>query len=236
MPTPEETLQLLEHGEMSSLELSPVGSNYTFLASIKNGAHRCKAIYKPRDGEIPLWDFPGGTLYRREYQAYLLSQVLGWDFIPTTIVRDGPYGIGSVQLYVEHDPRVNYFVLKDSNPQALKTIACFDLIGNNTDRKASHCIQDAVGKVWGIDHGLTFHQVLKVRTVIWDFGGEPIPDPLLDDLAVFQKNLENPTGALAELVDLSEREETEALAQRVAWVLEVREYPAMRPRPRLWRP
>ena len=123
---------------------------------------------------------PGGrgTLYKREYGAYLLSQVLGWNFIPLTIVRDGPYGIGSVQQYVDHDPRLNYYTLSDADAEELRMIACFDMVANNTDRKANHVLVDGDGKLWGIDQGLTFHSDTKIRTVIWDFGGEPIPKPL----------------------------------------------------------
>ena len=102
---------------------------------------------------MPLWDFPKGTLYKREFGAYLLSQVLGWDFIPRTIVRDGPYGIGSVQEYVDHDPRLNYYTLGEGDAEDLRMICCFDLVSNNTDRKANHVLVDENGKLWGIDQG-----------------------------------------------------------------------------------
>ena len=209
------------------MELSPWGSNYTFLAKVHNGSSECRAVYKPRDGEIPLWDFPRGTLYKREYAAYLLSQILGWDFIPLTIIRDGPHGVGSLQLFVEHDPRINYFTIRESNGDALRMFACFDLVTNNTDRKASHCIEGPDGKIWGIDHGLTFHSVVKVRTVIWDFGGEAIPESLLKALSAFLEKLKNPKGRVRELVSLLDGEEVAALAQRIAWLLEVREYPGL---------
>ena len=227
MQSQQETVQLLRRGEITSLELSPFGSNYTFMVKVLDGAGECGAVYKPRDGEIPLWDFARGTLYRREYTAYLLSQILGWGFIPPTVIRDGPYGIGSLQLFVDHDPRINYFTLRETHRDALRLIACFDLVSNNTDRKASHCIQGLDGKVWGIDHGLTFHSVVKIRTVIWDFGGEPIPEPLLSDLSALLEKLKEPTGMLKELVSLSDKGEVEALIQRIAWVLEVRKYPEL---------
>lgn len=231
MRSQQETLQLLQQGEIDSLELSPWGSNYTFLVTVRYDSRECKAVYKPRDGEVPLWDFPRGTLYRREYAAYLLSQILGWDFIPLTIIREGTYGIGSVQLYMEHDPRINYFGIRESHCDALRAIACFDLVSNNTDRKASHCIQASDGKIWGIDHGLTFHSVVKVRTVIWDFGGQPIPQPLLNDLRALQEKLRNPAGQVQELVSILDKEEVEALERRIEWLLEVREYPGLgRPR------
>ena len=99
--------EIICNGEIVSCELAPVGSNYTFLVQLQLGVDTSLGIYKPRDGESPLWDFPRGTLYKREYAAYLLSQILGWDFIPFTIIRDGPYGIGTVQRFVEHDPKQN---------------------------------------------------------------------------------------------------------------------------------
>ena len=156
---------------------------------------------------------PRGTLYKREYAAYLLSHILGWDFIPLTVTRDGPHGVGSLQLFVDHDPVVNYFTLKDSDTDALKMIACFDLVTNNTDRKAVHCIKGHDGKVWGIDHGLTFHSDLKVRTVIWDFAGEPIPPQLLSTLSSFQKQFKRPQGKVRELAKLLENDEVEALTR-----------------------
>ena len=209
------------------MELSPWGSNYTLLVKVHNGSGECQAVYKPRDGEAPLWDFPSGTLYKRECAAYLLSRILGWDFIPLTIIRDGPYGVGSLQLLVEHDPRINYFDIRESDSDALRMIACFDLVANNADRKPVHCIQSPDGKIWGIDHGLTFHSELKVRTAIWDFGGEAIPDSLLKAVTSLQEGLKNPSGMVRGLVSLLSKEEVAALKQRMAWVLEAREYPAL---------
>ena len=225
MSLDQNTHLLLRHGEISTPKLSPWGSNYTFLVEVANGSRQCKAIYKPRDGEAPLWDFPSGTLYKRELAAYLLSQILGWDFIPFTLIRDGPYGIGSVQLYVEHDPAIHYFTLKDSHADALRVISCFDLVANNTDRKAGHCIQGSEGKIWGIDHGLTFHSDTKIRTVIWDFAGEPIPEHLANVLPGLLEQLEHPTGQVEELVQLLHPGEADALKDRIEWVLEAREYP-----------
>ena len=227
MCSQQETLQLLRQGEITSLVLAPFGSNYTFLVKVGNGSGECRAVYKPRDGETPLWDFPDGTLYKREYAAYLFSQILGWDFIPPTVIRDGPYGVGSLQLFVDHDPRINHFTIRESHGDALRMIACFDLATNNADRKASHCIQGTDGKIWGIDHGLTFNSVVKVRTTIWEFGGEPIPDPLQEDLSALPEVLKNPTGMVRELVDLLVKQEVAALELRIAWLLEVREYPAL---------
>jgi len=225
--------QLLEHGTIVSSNLVLWGSNYTFLVKVCDGAgEECRAVYKPRDGEAPLWDFPNGTLYKREYAAYLLSQVLGWDFIPLTMMREGPYGIGSLQLYVEHDPRATYFTIRESHGDSLKVISCFDLVTNNADRKANHCILDNDGKVWGIDHGLTFHQEVKLRTVIWEFGGQPIPPGLLADMASLEKSLANPIGMLSEMVDLLQPREVKALSQRVRWLLVEGIFPGLYRQPR----
>jgi len=221
------TLDLLQNGEFVSCELTPLGSNYTFVSCIQLGDRTGRAIYKPRDGEVPLWDFPRGTLYKREVAAYLLSEILGWDFIPLTIIREGPYGVGSVQLYVDHDPSLNYHTLTDADADALRLIACYDLVANNTDRKANHVLVDANRKLWGIDQGLTFHADTKIRTCIWDFCGEPILQPQLDALASLFKQLPRPQARLQELLDLLLPEEVEALHQRLRWVLTEKVYPGL---------
>ena len=221
------TSELIQHGEIVSCQLTPAGSNYTFLTQLELDGRTGMAIYKPRDGEAPLWDFPSGTLYKREYAAYLLSQILGWEFIPYTIIRDGPYGIGSVQQFIEHDPRQNYYTLQEETGPQLQTIACFDLVANSTDRKANHLIMGEDGKLWSIDHGLTFHSDLKIRTVIWDFSGEPIPKKHMFTLRRFQKQLRHPRGQLQELLDLLLPEEVSALSSRVQWVLEEGDYPGL---------
>lgn len=223
---------LLQYGEFLSCELTPAGSNYTFLAELAHNGRYGRAIYKPAQGEIPLWDFPTGTLYKRECAAYLLSRALGWDFIPLTIIRDGPYGIGSAQLYVEHDPRENYYTIaRDSRDAAdadqLRMICCFDLVANNTDRKASHVLRGATGKLWGIDQGLTFHADTKIRTVIWDFGEEPIPEILLEPLRRLCGRLLTPTGEVAQLLSLLDAAEVRALLQRLQWVLNEGVFPGI---------
>ena len=219
--------RIIRNGEIVSCELAPAGSNYTFLVQLQLDDHASLAIYKPRDGESPLWDFPRGTLYKREYAAYLLSQILGWDFIPFTIIRDGPYGIGTVQRFVEHDPKQNYYTLTDDNKPQLKTIACFDLVANSTDRKPNHLILDAGGKLWSIDHGLTFHADTKIRTVIWDFSGESIPKRLLSDLRNLGEQLQNPEDRLKELLELLHPQEATALERRIDWILTEGVYPGL---------
>src|SRR5438105_9956292 len=189
-PFPEDPFLLLEHGTFQGIELIPWGSNYTFAALLTGeDDSRCYAVYKPRRGEVPLRDFPSGTLYKREVAAYVFARHLGWDMIPPTIIREeGPHGIGSLQLYVE--PRAGasaqYERLRETHRCDLQRMAVFDLIVNNADRKGGHCLLDVRGHVWGIDHGLTFHHVPKLRTVIWDFCDEPFPDELVEQLTALR--------------------------------------------------
>jgi uncharacterized repeat protein (TIGR03843 family) len=150
--------------------------------SIADGELEEHAIYKPRRGERPLWDFPDGTLCQREVAAFLVSEVLGWHMVPPTVLRDGPHGVGSAQLYVEHDPEQNYFTFPAKYRDQLMRIALFDHLVNNADRKGGHCLLDASGQIWAIDHGICFHTQPKLRTVIWDFAGESIPPALLKSL------------------------------------------------------
>ena len=232
MTTEPTTPEIIRHGEIIAYQLAPLGSNYTFLVKINLDGNENLAIYKPRDGEAPLWDFPSGTLYKREYAAYLLSEILGWDIVPFTIIRDGPHGIGSVQQFVEHDPKQNYYTLEDGCADQLRVIACFDLVANSTDRKANHLLMGEGGKIWSIDHGLTFHSDMKVRTVIWDFCSEPIPALLLKSLTNLREQLDFPTDSLPSLLKelvtiLLEQEEVEALKRRLDWVLEERVFPGL---------
>ena len=141
------------------------------------------AVYKPRRGERPLWDFPHGTLCNREVAAYELSRALQWGVVPVTILRDGPLGEGAVQRFVEHDPNEHYFTLLEGREDRFRQFAVFDVLANNTDRKGGHCLHDEVNDlVVGIDHGLTFHPAWKLRTVIWDFAGERIAAADSDDV------------------------------------------------------
>jgi hypothetical protein len=178
-------LRWLADAPITETQLLPWGSNYTFAVRLEPpDAESLIAVYKPRRGEIPLWDFPAGTLYKREYAAYLLSRALGWHFIPPTVIRHGPHGIGTLQLYIEPDElglrgRLDHACRADQ----LRQIALFDLVTNNADRKVSHYFVGRYDRrVWGIDHGLTFHVDPKLRTVLWTFCGELISPNLLSPL------------------------------------------------------
>ena len=145
-----------------------------------------RAIYKPHRGERPLWDFPDG-LYLREVAAYDLARALGWDVVPPTIVRDGPFGPGSLQWFIEADFDRHYFTLleDEATHDQLRRMAAFDLVANSTDRKGGHVLVDGDEHLWGIDNGLCLHAEFKLRTVIWDFGGEPLAGELAEDLDRF---------------------------------------------------
>ena len=156
-------------------------SNATFLVRCRDdqaegSAAELLAVYKPAAGERPLWDFPPDSLHRREVAAYELSRWLGWDLVPATVRREGDeLGPGSLQAFVDHDPEKHYFTLLEGHRRTFKRLAFFDLLANNADRKSGHCLLDRTGRVWAIDHGLTFHVEPKLRTVIWDFAREPFP-------------------------------------------------------------
>lgn len=221
----------LRRASAKSCDLIPRGSNYTFLVKLSlDNRDIGHGIYKPRKGENPLRDFPAGTLFKREYAAYLLSEALGWRFVPPTVIWNGPHGTGSLQLFIHAEPRVTYFELREPHPQEVKRIAAFDLIANNADRKGGHCIKDLNGKVWGIDHGLTFSVEHKLRTVIWDFGGDPIPQETLDEIARELARFHIPGGLSHTLKGVLFDEEIESLALRMQEVLHNPVFPEIQAR------
>ena len=186
-------LDLLSTGEMETVGLLPWSSNYTFLVKITNllpdhqddlSGVELLGVYKPRRGEAPLWDFPEGTLCQRELASYLVNVALGWDLVPPTVLRTGPHGFGSVQLFVDCDADQHFFTFRDDQRYCdqLQRLVAFDLITNNADRKSGHCLLDKQGHIWAIDHGITFNSDYKLRTVIWDFAGQPIPEEMLRDM------------------------------------------------------
>jgi hypothetical protein len=183
MPTDPHLQQALQQGEIELKGQFMLGSNYTFLVDVHHAGQTIPAVYKPSKGEQPLWDFEDNTLALREVAAYLVSEALGFDLVPFTVLRDGPFGSGSLQQFIEYDPNHHYFSFTDEEKTLLKPVVLFDLLCNNADRKGSHIFFDAARKLWAIDHGLCFHEEDKLRTVIWDFAAEPIPDSLLSRLS-----------------------------------------------------
>lgn len=207
-------LHVLTCGEIEVEGRMPWSSNATFLVNITLADEAARGIYKPLRGERPLWDFEPG-LHRREVAAYRLSEVLGIDLVPPTVLRDGPYGEGSVQWFVDVDHRQHYFTIHEQRPDlhdTLRGVALFDLLANNTDRKSGHVLIDADDHIWGIDHGLCFSSDFKLRTVVWDFGGEPIAQALRDATLPLADRVP------LEIATLLADDEVEALQERAQWV------------------
>jgi uncharacterized repeat protein (TIGR03843 family) len=175
----------LQYGKYEIKGQFTFGSNYTFLVTVQYKDKEYSAVYKPLRGEQPLWDFPENTLAGREVAAYLVSEHLGFHFVPFTILRkDGPFGAGSLQQYIEYDPEYHYFSFSEADKQLLKPVVLFDVLCNNADRKGSHVFfENSTHKLYAIDHGICFHEDDKLRTVLWDFSGQKIPQELLAPLS-----------------------------------------------------
>ncbi len=212
---------LRELPEVEVLGLLPGSSNYTFLVRLGPcGPDGMLAVYKPARGESPLWDFPAGTLYQREVAAYVLARALGWPRIPATVARrSAPQGEGALQVFVQAQPG-RHFLASRGRPEVVwRQVAVFDFITNNADRKSGHCLWDSTGRIWMIDHGLTFHAEPKLRTVIWDYSGQALPEALRPDLKRVAAELEaEPWGQ--ELRELLSRQEFAVLERRLEAVLE----------------
>lgn len=213
--TVDQVLDVLNQGEIEEQGMLPWSSNYTFLVTVSQDDVSLPAVYKPRRGERPLWDFPQGTLCQRERAAYLVSEALGWLIVPPTVLRTGPRGFGSVQFYIDCDQEEHYFTFREQHRDEAQRIALFDLVVNNADRKAGHCLRGYDGRIWAIDHGITFHTEPKLRTVIWDFAGEPIPAEALDDLRQFQAKLKPGQPLREALADLLSTAELRAADRRL---------------------
>ena len=196
------------------------GSNYTFLVAIQHEGSEYPAVYKPMRGEQPLWDFPEYTLAGREVAAYLVSEWLGFQIVPfTTLREDGPFGAGSLQQYIEYDPEYHYFSFSEEDRQLLKPVVLFDLLCNNADRKGSHVFfEKDTHKLYAIDHGICFHQESKLRTVLWDFSGQRIPEELLNSLSDIKS-------LFPALEPYLTRQELSALSERAESILKRRVFP-----------
>jgi uncharacterized repeat protein (TIGR03843 family) len=223
--------EVLARGDLEILGLMPNSSNYTFLTRASAGGDSLLGIYKPRRGEIPLWDFPEGTLCQREVAAFMVAEAIGWPRVPPTILRDGPEGVGSVQLFVEFDPEQHYFTLQEAHADAFRDVAVFDAVINNADRKGGHCLLGSDGGIFLIDHGVCFNEDPKLRTVIWEYVDEPIAPARLAALAELRDQLDG--GPLRErLADLLSMGELDAMGRRTDELLRSGEMP----RPGLERP
>ncbi len=221
---PDELIDLFQTGEFEIEGRMADSSNATLLVVVhddKPGGRRHRAIYKPGSGERPLWDFPSG-LYKREVAMYRLADHMGWGVVPPTTIADGPFGEGSVQAFVNADFRHHYFSLHEEGigTDDLKTICALDIVANNTDRKSGHCLLGSDGRVYGIDHGLSFHAQFKLRTVMWDYIGQPLPGPVVVGLEKLVAE-----GVPVDVCSLLDRFETDAVVARAEALLEAGRYP-----------
>jgi hypothetical protein len=195
-------------------------SNATLQATLENTDPVMKVIYKPVLGEKPLWDFADGNLANREYAAYLLSELANFNLVPTTVLREGPFGSGMVQEWIEIDEELDVVDFGQSNDPQLRKLALFDAIINNTDRKFGHLLVDQDGKLRGCDHGVCFHQENKLRTVLWQFAGEQFTTEeieLLNKVAKLDLN-----SLFAELLTSAE---ISALSERISNLLAAGQFP-----------
>ncbi len=220
-------LDVLQNGQLNLEGEFLWGSNSTFYITVSLNGEVWKAIYKPVRGERPLWDFPPHTLAKREVAAYLVSQALGWELVPPTVFRKNcPFGPGSIQLYIEHDPEYHFFTFTPEDRQRLRPVVTFDLVVNNADRKGSHVLVDRQGHIWCIDHGICFHEQEKLRTVLWDFAGESIPQGLVEDLARLDHELKGEATWVVDLRSYLSRIEIAALQRRIAALIQNPVFPS----------
>ena len=220
----------LSEWPITGIGLHPGGSNYVFVVRLANDDEEVYGIYKPAAGERPLRDFPYGTLHNRELSAYVVADELGWPSVPPTVVREGPHGVGSVQLFIDADFTKHYFNLREERLDDYMPIAMFDVLVNNADRKGGACLLDADGQLWAVDHGLTFNPLARRRTVMFEFNGTPYSDDLLQSLDGFVSNLDDTGANLRKmLADTLDDHEIDSLVRRGKEMLDNRSFPVLDP-------
>ena len=220
----------LSEWPITGIGLHPGGSNYVFVVRLADDDEEVYGIYKPAAGERPLRDFPYGTLHNRELSAYVVADELGWPSVPPTVVREGPHGVGSVQLFIDADFTKHYFNLRDERLDDYMPIAMFDVLVNNADRKGGACLLDADGQLWAVDHGLTFNPLARRRTVMFEFNGTPYSDELLQSLDGFVSNLDDTNADLRKmLADTLDDHEIDSLVRRGKEMLDDRSFPVLDP-------
>jgi len=219
-------LTALQKGDLTVTGQFMKSSNYTFLGQVKYQELEFQAVYKPQKGETPLWDFAKGTLCKRDVAAFLLSENLGWDLVPPTVFRrKAPLGRGALQMFVDNDPDKHYFSFDEKTRQRLKPAVLFDLMINNADRKGGHVLLDEKNHVWLIDHGTSFHTEFKLRSVIWEFAGQEIPDNLLNDIQGLEKDFATNPEFKKEMLHLLSEDELHALQTRIHILLQLKTFP-----------
>ncbi|MGY1738397.1 SCO1664 family protein [Geodermatophilus sp. SYSU D00684] len=218
-----EARALLREGEIDVEGRMLDASNVTLFGTVRTGTLEAECVYKPVAGERPLWDFPDGTLAGREVAAALVSEATGWDVVPPTVLREGPFGPGMVQLWIDGDPDVDLAAFVRSDHPGLRRMAVFDAVVNNADRKGGHIIPTASGHVYGVDHGICFSTDPKLRTLLWRWAGKPL---LLEALAVLERLADDLRGDLGEaLQEHLTRREVRCTQQRVAELLRTQVHP-----------
>ena len=223
MKSSEEIRDHLTMGEINISGRLVDASNATLFGSCTYLGSELSIIYKPIAGERPLWDFADGNLASREYASYLLSELLGWNLVPVTILRDGPFGEGMVQQWIDIDEDIDLALFYRTDDPRLRRMALFDAILNNTDRKIGHLLPTTDGHLFGCDHGVTFHEEDKLRTVLWQWAGLPLDDPEKSDLRKLLSKLESGETEISNLITATE---FQALLARIAHLLSTREFPS----------
>ena len=219
----DEVLRLLREGELEVEGRLVDASNATLYCSATLDGVTAAVVYKPVRGERPLWDFPDGTLAGREVSAYLVSAATGWDVVPPTVMRDGPFGPGMVQLWMDADPAVDLSEFVRRDVPALRRMAVFDAVVNTADRTGGHIIPMPGGHVYGVDHGICFSVDPKLRTLLWRWAGKRLPD---EAVAVLERLGDELRGDLGEqLHEHLTRREVRCTQQRVAEMLRTGRHP-----------
>ena len=219
----DEVATLLRDGELDMEGRLLDASNVTLIGAIRTDTLAATCVYKPVAGERPLWDFPDGTLAGREISAHLVSEATGWSVVPPTVLRDGPFGTGMVQLWMDADPAVDITEFVRLDDPGLRRMAVFDAVVNNADRKGGHIIPMRDGHVYGVDHGICFSVDPKLRTLLWRWAGKPL---LLEHLTVLEKIDADLRGDLGEqLHEHLTRREVRRTQQRVAELLRTKVHP-----------
>lgn len=216
-------LDLLQTGEIDVQGRLLDASNATLYCGIAGNGLTGTCVYKPIAGERPLWDFPDGTLAAREVAAYTVSAATGWDLVPPTVLREGPFGLGMVQWWIETDDTVDLGELARSDHPDLARMAVLDAVINNADRKGGHLLPTVEGRVYGVDHGVCFSTEDKLRTLLWQWRGDPLPEDATGALSQLQADL---TGTLGDtLRALLDKREVRMTARRVDRLLRTGQYP-----------